>query len=121
MTFLTVWNTVDYDYFPILQPLFYGKVMVSHGEKNIEQPWQITQIHTILTIWSYKDVQYTYYAFVKVITHDCYPFSMIGNKAVKDLFVDLQYEQSCNISLILLMVEDLKAIAKQIGKKNVHT
>jgi hypothetical protein len=46
---------------------------------------------------------------------------MIGNKAVKDLFGDLQYEQSCNISLILLMVEDLKAIAKQIGKKNVHT
>jgi hypothetical protein len=46
---------------------------------------------------------------------------MIGNKAVKDLLVDLQYEQSCNISLILLMVEDLKAIAKQIEKKNVHT
>ena len=58
---------------------------------------------------------------MKVITHDCYPFSMIGNKAAKDLLADLQYEQSCNISLILLVVEDLKAIAKQIGKKNVHT
>jgi hypothetical protein len=34
---------------------------------------------------------------------------------------ELRAEPAERISLILLMVEDLKAIAKQIGKKNVHT